>query len=90
MFTARVLWRCERLLKSGTVRPGPTSLSKLSTKPVICLSAIPKRTLTVKHVWTAASRQVGCRPRLPVRAASQRISGSNQIVSEPRRLSASL
>jgi len=30
------------------------------------------------------------RPRLPVGAASQVISGSNQIASEPRRLNASL
>ena len=32
----------------------------------------------------------GCRPRLPVGAASQIMVGSNQIVSAPRRLSASL
>jgi hypothetical protein len=38
----------------------------------------------------AASLWSGCRPRLPVGAAFQLIAGSNQIVSEPRRLSAAL
>jgi hypothetical protein len=44
----------------------------------------------VRHVWIAVSLWVCWRPRLPVGAASQIIPGSNQIVSEPRRLSASL
>jgi molybdopterin biosynthesis enzyme len=43
------------VLKSGTVQSSPTSLNKLSTKPVVCLSATPKSTFIVKHVWTAAS-----------------------------------
>jgi len=55
MFTARAFRRRDRVLKSGTVQSNPTSLSKLSTKPVVCLSAIPKSTFIVKHVWTAAS-----------------------------------
>jgi len=37
----------------------------------------------------AVSLKVCRRPRLPVGAAYQLISGSNQIVGEPRRLSAS-
>jgi hypothetical protein len=50
MFTARVFWRRDRVLKSGTVESSPTSLSELSTKPVVCLSAIPKSTFIVRHV----------------------------------------
>jgi hypothetical protein len=38
----------------------------------------------------AASLQVGWRPRLAVGTAFRPISGSNQIVSEPRRFSALL
>lgn len=29
--------------------------SKLSTKPVFCLSAMPNNTFIVRHVWIAAS-----------------------------------
>jgi hypothetical protein len=47
---------------------------------------MPKGTCIVRQVWTAASLQTGCRPRLPVVCASQVISGSNQINSDPRRL----
>jgi hypothetical protein len=47
-------------------------------------------TIIVRQVWMAASLSSGCRSRLPVGAASQVMEGSNQIVSEPRRLSASL
>lgn len=42
----------------------------------------------VRQVWMAASLWSACRPRLPLGAASQVMEGSNQIVSEPRRLSA--
>jgi hypothetical protein len=89
-FTASVFWRRDSVLKSGTVQFRPTSRSRLSTKPVVWRNAMPKSTFIVRHVWTAASLQVCWRPRRPVGAASQFISGSNQIVSEPRRLSASL
>jgi len=34
MFTARVLWRRDSGLKSGTVQSRPTSRSRLSTTPV--------------------------------------------------------
>jgi hypothetical protein len=54
MFTARVFWRRDRVLKPGTVQSSLTSLNKLSTKPVVCLSAIQKSTFIVKHVGTAA------------------------------------
>jgi hypothetical protein len=56
--------------------------------PVVCRSAMPKRTFIERRAWMAASLRVRWRPRLPVGAASQRIPGSNQIV-EPRRLRAS-
>jgi hypothetical protein len=44
----------------------------------------------VRQVWIAASLSSRCRPRLPVGAASHVMPGSNQIVSDPRRFSASL
>jgi len=44
----------------------------------------------VWQVWIAASLSSDCRPRLPVGAVSQVMAGSNRIVSEPRRFSASL
>jgi len=44
----------------------------------------------VKHVWIAASLKVRDLPLLPEGSASQFISGSNQIVSDPRRFSAAL
>lgn len=34
---------------------GPTSRSKLSTNPVVCLSDIPNRILMVGQLWIAAS-----------------------------------
>jgi hypothetical protein len=50
MLTARVFWRRDRVLKSGTVQSRPTSCSRLSTKPVVCLSAMPNRTFIERHV----------------------------------------
>jgi hypothetical protein len=55
MFTARVFWRRDRVLKSGTVQSRPTNCSRLSTKPVVCLSAIPNNTFIDRHVWMTAS-----------------------------------
>jgi hypothetical protein len=65
---------------------------------------MPNSTFIVRHVWIAfvgkavrrtvfrssSPLQSGCRPRLQVGAASQFMAGSNQIASEPQRLSASL
>ena len=42
---------------------------------------MPNSTFIVRHVWTAASPYAGCRPRLPVGAASYIMAGLNQIVS---------
>jgi hypothetical protein len=42
----------------------------------------------VRQVWIAASLKVRDLPLLPEGSASQFISGSNQIVSDPRRFSA--
>jgi hypothetical protein len=58
-------------------------------KPVVCLSGMPNSTFMVKQVWIAASLKLGCRPRFPGGGGFHTMSGSNQIVSEPRRLSAS-
>jgi hypothetical protein len=44
----------------------------------------------VRHVWMAASLNFRDLPLLPEGLASQFISGSNQIVSDPRRFSAAL
>jgi len=44
----------------------------------------------VRQVWIAASLNVGDLPLLPDGLACQFIAGSNQIVSDPRRFSASL
>jgi len=51
---------------------------------------MPNSNFIVRQVWMAASLSSGWRPRLPVGAAPHIMAGSNQIVSEPRRLSASL
>jgi hypothetical protein len=90
MITASVLWRRQMVLKSGTTQSSPVSRSRLSTKPVIWRSAIPKSTFLVRHAWMAASLNVRDLPLLPEGSASQFISGSNQIVSDPRRFSAAL
>ena len=55
MFTFRVFCRRESVLKSGTAQSRPVSRRRLSTKPVVCRSAMPKRTFIVRQVWTAAS-----------------------------------
>jgi len=55
MFTARVFWRRLNVLKSGTSRSGSIRESRLSTNPVVCRNAIPKRTFIVRQVCTAAS-----------------------------------
>jgi hypothetical protein len=55
MSTLIVFWRRQRVLKSGTVQSSPISRSKLSTKPVVRLSAMPKSTFIVRQVWIAAS-----------------------------------
>jgi hypothetical protein len=44
----------------------------------------------VKQVWIAASLKVRDLPLLPEGLAPHFIAGSNQIVSDPRRFSASL
>jgi|TARA_B100001063_G_C16558288_1_gene449620 hypothetical protein len=55
MFTAKVFWRRDSVLKSGTVQFRPTSRSRLSTNPVVCRSAMPNSTFIERHVWIAAS-----------------------------------
>ena len=55
MFTASVFWRRLSVLKSGTSQSRPMRRSRLSIKPVVCRSAMPKRTFIVRQVWTAAS-----------------------------------
>jgi hypothetical protein len=74
---------------TGGERGGPDfqcSSGKRSTGP---FSGRPSPFI-VRHVRIAASLQSGCRPRLPVGAAFHVMAGSNRIVREPRRLSASL
>ena len=86
MLTFRVFWRRLSVLKFGTAQSRSISRSKLSTNPVVCRSAMPNNTFIVRQVWIAAALWSGCRPRLPVGAASRIIAGSNQSVGDPRRL----
>jgi hypothetical protein len=46
---------CSITDNSPRVLPSGKAGAVHSTKPVVCLSAIPKSTFIVKHVWTAAS-----------------------------------
>jgi len=78
------------VLKSGTAQSSPVSRRRLSTNPVVWRSAIPKSTFMVRQVWIAASLKVRDLPLLPEGLASQFISVSNQIVSDPRRFNAAL
>ncbi len=55
MFTFRLFWRRDGVLKSGTAQSRPIRRSRLSTKPVVCLSAIPNRPFIVRQVWIEAS-----------------------------------
>jgi len=55
MFTARDFWRRESVLKSGTDQSNPLMRRRLSTKPVVCLSAMPNSTFIVRQVLIAAS-----------------------------------
>jgi accessory gene regulator protein AgrB len=55
MLTFRVFWRRLRVLKFGTAQSKSIRCSRLSTKPVVCLSAMPNNTLMVRQVWIAAS-----------------------------------
>ena len=55
MLTFRVFCRRDNVLKSGTSQFRLISCSRLSTKPVVCLSAMPNSTFIVRQVWMAAS-----------------------------------
>jgi hypothetical protein len=55
MFAFRVFWRRDSVLKSGTAQSRPIRHNRLSTNPVVCRSAMPKRTFIVRQVWIAAS-----------------------------------
>jgi len=50
MVTFRVFCRRDSVLKSGTARSGPIRRSRVSTKPVVCLSAMPNNTFIVRQV----------------------------------------
>lgn len=90
MLTFNVFWRRLRVLKSGSAQSRPINRSRLSTKPVVCQSAIPNGTFIFRQVRIAPSLQPGVRPRLPVVSPPRVISGSDQIVSGLRRLSTPL
>ena len=71
----------QRLLtaaKSAEIRrlpaqPYPTNFSKLSTKPVVCLSGMPNITFSVRQAWVAASLNCCRSPCLPVGGGIQTI-----------------
>ncbi len=82
--------RRHRVLKSGTFQFKPTNRRRLCTNPVVCLSGMPNSAFMVRQDWIAASLKLGCLPRFPVGGGFHTMSGSNQIVSDPRCRSASL
>jgi len=55
MFTFRVFWRRDSVLKSGTAQSRPISRNRLSTNPVVWRSAMPNNTFMVRQAWIAAS-----------------------------------
>lgn len=55
MLTFKVFWRRLSVLKSGTAQSKPINRSRLSTKPVVCLSAMPNNTFIVRQVSMAVS-----------------------------------
>ena len=55
MLTFSDFWRRNNVLKFGTTQSRPFRPNKLSTNPVVCLSAMPNSTFTVRQVSIAAS-----------------------------------
>lgn len=90
MLTLAVFRRHGSVQQSGTSQSGPARCNGLCTKPVVWRSAMPNNLFIVRQVRMAASLSSGCRPRLPVGAASHVMAGSNRIVSKSRRFSALL
>lgn len=68
----------------------PASSSRLATSPVVCRNGNPNSAFNVGHAWIAASVKVAEGARFPLGSASQTVSGSNQISSEPRCFRAAL
>lgn len=50
MKTLRLFWRRQSVLESGTLQSRPIRRSRLSMKPVVCLSAMPNSTCIVRKV----------------------------------------
>ena len=90
MATDRGVWRRQSVLSSGPGQSRPASASRLASSPVAYLSGRPNSARSVRLVWIAASENTACRPRVPVCVANHCVSGSRQIDSEPRCLSAEL
>jgi hypothetical protein len=88
--TISVQYRLCKLHGAPDPLGSPTSRKRLSTKPAVCRSGMPKMTFNVRQVWIAASLKRCCRPCFPLGRGVQIISGSNQIDSDPRCLSAAL
>jgi hypothetical protein len=53
MFTFRVFWRWLGGVNFGTAQSRSISRNRLSTNPVVCLSAMPNSTFIVRQVWIA-------------------------------------
>jgi hypothetical protein len=80
-----------RVEKSGTGQSSsPAIFKRLSTIPIVCRSAKPKRTLMLRQNWMAASEKVSGRPGRPLGLANHSISPSSQTRRQPRRRSAAL
>lgn len=67
----------------------PVKRKRLSTKPVVCRTAIPTSIFVVRQVWMAASLNIRDLPLLPDGLAFKFISGSNWTASDQRLFSAS-
>lgn len=80
MFTFNVFWRRLSVLTSGTSQSRPIRQEALA-KPGCLSKRHAEQHLHRQARVTAASPCAGCRPRLPVGAASHIMAGLNQIVS---------
>lgn len=76
--------------KSGTGQSNPAKCKRLATIPAVCRSGNLNRILIDRQNWIVEFEKTGGRPGRPSCGASQVISLSNQIRSDPRFLSASL
>ena len=59
MATNSVFCRRHKVLKSGTEQSSPTSSSRLATKPVVCITGRPNKTLSVSQACIPHRCRIG-------------------------------